>query len=472
MSYRNKISVFVANKKHKQMKQTIKNIISLLPAFVLIAAASCTHDTDGLEEVKSSPVATAEVFIDAFTADLQYAAFGGSDVKAFDVDTEVKYKGASSMKITVPDENTFAGGTYYSTFGRDLSGYNCLTFWAKATKRASIDEIGFGVDMEENKYKVSVFDLAVNTKWKKYYIPIPAPAKLQSEKGLFFFGEGPEDGAGYTFWIDELKFENLGTIAHPQPKILNGATEIISLFTGLNFPVTGSETFNLPDGTNRDITLSAAYFDFVSSGENAATVSNDGVVTAHSNGSAVITAKMNGIKAAGSLTVHSVADFVHAPARNPDKVISIFSDAYPNRPVDYFNGYWEWQTTQTSEFNVNGDNILRYTNFNFVGAGFPAVDASSMSHIHFDVYLPAETTGARLKIKLLDFGPNDVDDGGNIDDGIATQTFDLVPGQWNPLEMSIESMRPRDKVRLIAYDNDEGYFSNFYLDNIYFYKEE
>ena len=453
------------------MKKTIKNISSLLPAFLLIATG-CTHDTAGLEEATSYP-ATAEVFIDAFAADLQYAAFGGSDVKAFDVDTEVKYKGTSSMKITVPDENTFAGGTYYSTFGRDLSGYNCLTFWAKATKPASVDEIGFGVDMEENKYKVSVFGLAVNTNWEKYYIPIPAPAKLQSEKGLFFFGEGPEDGAGYTFWIDELKFEYLGTIAHPQPGILNGVDSVTSALIGEQITIDCSETFNLPDGINQNMIVSASYFDFSSSDTIVATVSNEGVVTLRKKGEAEITAKMNGVKVAGRLKVNS-EDIASPPARDPADVISIFSDAYNNVPVEYFNGYWmpDGQTTLLEVLEIQGDSILRYTDFNFVGNMFPAVDASGMSHIHFDVFIPAGTTGARLKIKLLDFGANGVDNSGNIDDGIATQVFNLVPGQWNQLEMSIENMTPRDKVRLIAYDNDEGSFSNFYLDNIYFYRQE
>ena len=49
-------------------------------------------------------------------------------------------------------------------------------------------------------------------------------------------------------------------------------------------------------------------------------------------------------------------------------VISIFSEKYPNVPVNYYNGYWQpWQTTVSTDFTVNGDNILNYTIFNFVG---------------------------------------------------------------------------------------------------------
>jgi hypothetical protein len=57
---------------------------------------------------------------------------------------------------------------------------------------------------------------------EKYIIPIPDASKLRAERGLFWYAEGAENGKGYTFWIDELKFEKLGTIAQPGPSISNG----------------------------------------------------------------------------------------------------------------------------------------------------------------------------------------------------------------------------------------------------------
>jgi hypothetical protein len=332
--------------------------------------------------------------------------------------------------------------------------------------------------MGESKYKVFISGVAVNTNWKKYCIPVPDPAKLKSEKGMFFFSEGPENGRGYTFWIDEVKFENLEPIANPQPKILNGAdSEISPTFIGMNIPIgNGSETFNLPDGTMREITVSASYFDFSSSDETVATVSNDGVATVQGRGTARISATVNGVEASGTLTVNSINSIpfqLSRPEREPDKVISIFSDAYPNVPVNYFNGYWApYQHTQLSEIKVNGDNILNYTDFDFVGNGFPPVDASDMSHIHFDVFVPTSTTDATLKITLRDFGANGNDDGGNGDDTDVFQTFNLTSGKWNSLDMPIESMVPRNKVCLIIYRGNEGDFRSFYLDNIYFYKQE
>ena len=109
--------------------------IALLTALVIFLPLGCEPDFDELE-LATFPT-NPEVFIDGFSEGLNYAAFGGSKVTAFDVDTETKYKGESSMKFEVPDfedpEGAYAGGAYYTTIGRDLTGYDVLTFWAKAS---------------------------------------------------------------------------------------------------------------------------------------------------------------------------------------------------------------------------------------------------------------------------------------------------------------------------------------------------
>ncbi|MBK6783147.1 MAG: hypothetical protein IPG79_04870 [Saprospiraceae bacterium] len=78
------------------------------------------------------------------------------------------------------------GVLFFTGSGRNLSSYNVLTFWAKASKSATIDIVGFGNDLGVNKYTTSVSGLAVNTNWKKYYIPIPDASKLNAERGMFF----------------------------------------------------------------------------------------------------------------------------------------------------------------------------------------------------------------------------------------------------------------------------------------------
>jgi len=120
------------NMKNRDYKYSV---IALITALVLVMSSGCKKDFDELE-LATYPK-TAEVFIDGFSAGLSYAAFGGSKVTAFDVDEEVKYLGTASMRFEVPDyedpEGGYAGGAYVTDVGRDLSGYDALTFWAKAS---------------------------------------------------------------------------------------------------------------------------------------------------------------------------------------------------------------------------------------------------------------------------------------------------------------------------------------------------
>ena len=136
-----------------------------------------------------------------------------------------------------------------------------------------------------------------------------------------------------------------------------------------------------------------SYFEFTSSNPSVATVNETGQVNIVGSGTTVITATLNGIDADGSLTLESLGDFTPAPIpdEDPENVISIFSDAYTNVPVDYYNGYFApFQTTQgQDDLNINGDNIINYTELNFVGVGtflnVAPIDATTMTHFHVDI---------------------------------------------------------------------------------------
>jgi len=451
--------------------------IALLTAIILVWSLSCTRDFDELELAKFPN--TPEVFIDGFSQGLNYAAFGGSKVTAFDVDKDVKYSGSASMKIEIPDagdpQGAYAGGVYYTSTGRDLTEYTALTFWVKASQPATVALFGFGNDLGESKYLVSLTDVAVNTNWKQVIIPIPDASFLTQERGMFYFVEGPEDDKGYTIWIDEVKFENLGTIAHKKPMILNGEDRAESAVNGLKFPVRGlSVSFNMPDGIDQSVIAAPAYYAFSSSNSSVATVDNTGWVTVISAGTAVISANLGGTVAEGSLTVQSSGDFTHAPVptAEPDKVISIFSDAYTNVPVDFYNGYWQpYQTTTSADFTVDDDDVLVYANFNFVGIQFttPTIDASNMTHLHMDVWIPNNVSASdKLSVKIVDMGPD-----GTLDGNDPSITY-LIPGplvsqSWISVNISLSGLSSKNRLAQIILENLGTQLSGFYLDNVYLY---
>ncbi len=460
----------------------IKNFAFLLP-LALLMTISCKREIEDLDPA-AFPT-TPEVFIDAFSAGLNYAAFGGSDVTAFDVDTEVKYKGSASMKFAVPDvgdpAGAYAGGAYFTETGRNLSGYDALTFWAKATKAATLDVVGFGNDLGESKYLVTLNNVTVNTNWKKYYIPIPDPSKLTQERGMFFYSEGPEDGLGYTFWIDEVQFEKLGTIAHPRPAILQGQDQVIAAETGQQLPIGGlSETFNLPTGVDQTVGIAPAYFNFTSSETAVATVSSSGVVYIVDAGSTVITAQVGDIEAAGSLTIEStgqaVAPQVPAPVPtvHPDSVISMFSNAYQNVNVDTWNTHWQFSTAEDFDLQIAGDDVKRYRNLNFVGIEFSSqtINATDMTHFHIDIWTPDPTELPNaFKVLLVDFGANGTFGGGDDFSHEVSFTSPLLQtGQWVSLDIPISSFTGLITRAHLAQLVLSGDLPNVYIDNVYFYQ--
>ncbi|MBW6490693.1 MAG: hypothetical protein K0B15_05800 [Lentimicrobium sp.] len=459
------------------------NILIILKKYIPIGILvllfmGCERELSDLKPVTFPD--NPEVFIDGFSAGLNYAAFGGSVPTAFDVDNKETWNNSkASMRFDVPNvgdpQGAYAGGVFFTETGRNLTGYNALTFWAKASESAVIDLVGLGNDLGASKYQVTISGLQVSTSWKKYIIPLPNSSVLTAERGMFFYSTGPVDGKGYTFWIDELKFENLGTIAHPQFAIFNGEEKVETSFIGVTQNISGlSATFNLPAGVNQSVNAAAAYFNFSSSNEGIATVNESGVVAVVGGpGSAEITARVGNEVAKGSLTLQSIGTFQQAPlpVHPADDVISIFSDAYTSVPVNYYNGYWEpYQTTLSADFEVNGDHILQYIDFNFVGIEFstPTVDATAMTHLHMDIYIPNTLTAdAQLKIELVNEGAA----------SSATSVVNIPVSQsnkWIGLDLpfsGFNGLGSTAKLMQIIFVNENNKISSFYADNIYFYSD-
>ncbi|WP_372974319.1 Ig-like domain-containing protein [Muriicola sp.] len=466
----------------------------LIVGLVLIGSAGCEREVSDEVEFASFPQ-RAEIFIDGFSGGLEYLPFSGSKLDAFSVDSDVKYSGDASMRFDVPnfgDPSTslgFAGAIFPDYGGRDLSGFDALTFWAKASKAETISQIGFGSDFGDSPYRdvqdkflVTKENLRVGTGWQKYIIPLPDPRKLINETGMFWYAEGPDaNGDGYSFWIDELKFEKLGTVAQPRPAILNGEDATERSFLDFKINLTGlTQTYNLATGENQTVAAAPSYFTFKSSDTGVAIVNESGVVTMVGTGTAKITATLGGVRAEGSLTleVGGSFDFAPVPTRDPATVISIFSDAYTNVPVDFYNGFFApFQTTLGGAININGDNIIEYTELNFVATEFknPTVNASGMTHFHADIRIDESVDpGDFIAVELGDFGANASFGGG--DDSSSRITFDsgsLVSGQWISLDIPLSDftgLASRNNLAQIFFISD-GTISTLLVDNMYFYAE-
>ena len=455
---------------------------------VSLVFTNCERDLDELELDEATNPTTGEVFIDAFSAGLEYAAFAGSDVTAFEVDTDVKYAGNASMRIAVPDfedpKGAFAGGVYFTEVGRDLSQYNVLTFWARASQAANIDLIGFGNDLDlgDNVYQAAITNVPVTSNWQKYYIPIPEASKLTDEKGMFFYSEGPENGRGYTFWFDEVKFETITTLAHASAQIMGGQDVTSEAETGNSFTVDAVSVFNLPSGVNQTVVTAPAYFTFTSSNPTVASVDDQGVVNVLDAGTSVITATLGEIEAEGSLTIVSTGEALlpataaPSPDQEAEDVISVFSNAYQNIPVDFYNGFWEFSTTDNEVVQVDGDEIMRYTMLNFVGIQFtaPTQDISQMTHFHMDIWTPDATDLPNtFKILLVDIGPDGAFDGNdNSQHEVTITSPTLKSEEWVSIDLPLTDFPGLTGRMNLAQIVLSGELMNVFADNIYFYKDE
>lgn len=458
--------------------------IAFFATIMILIINACSRDLDGLE-LATYPT-TPEVFIDGFSEGMDYYAYGASKVTAFDVDTDIKYKGTSSMRFDVPSAQdpagAYAGGTFVTSIKRDLSGYDALTFWAKATQNASLDLIGFGNGLlpEDSPFQSSISAVEMNTTWQKYYIPIADPSKLTKEGGLLYYAEGPEGGKGYSFWLDEVQFEKLGTIVNPRPSILDGQTRSVSVEIGDDPILEGASViYNIPTGTDLKVDITPAYFSFDSSDPSVATVDASGVVSVVGAGTTVVTAKLAGVDAVGSMTINSSGESVSPsesaplPTVSQDSVISMFSNVYENVPVDTWNPFWQFSTALVEDVKVGDDDVKLYTNLNFVGilTEMSPIDATEMTHFHIDIWTPNATDPpASFKVLLADFGP-DVSFGGG-DDSSFELSFTsplLKTEEWVSIDIPLKDFVGLTSRSNLAQLVLSGELSTVYVDNIYFY---
>lgn len=464
----------------------VKNYLYQIPILIVFVFGfimiSCKRNPDLLEPATYPDI--PEVFIDGFSSGLNYAAFGGSKVTAFDVDKKEKFSGTASMKIEVPDYEdplgSYAGGVYFTSVGRNLSGYTALTFWAKASQPANIDIVGIGNDLGLSRNQVSISNLAVNSNWKKYYIPIPDPSRWKAERGMFFYAEGPENNKGYTIWFDEVKYEKVGTIAHPRPVILNQQTQNTFAFIGQKIPISDTYIiYNMPNGIDQRVNVSPSYFTYSSSDESVAKVDENGEVTIMGMGSATITAKFGNIDATGSITfnVMELPPRAPVPTEPAERVISLFSNAYTNVHVDSWATGWLYSTAKLQEIKIEGDDVKLYTDLNFNGIEFASqtIDATFMTHFHMDIWTPEPTNlPISFKVKLVDFGANGVYGGG--DDVSHELTFRantnpaLKTKEWVQLDIPLSAFTGLTTRKNLAQLIISGDIKTVFVDNVYFYR--
>jgi hypothetical protein len=416
------------------------------------------------------------VFGDTFGNRVGFQAFLGSKLDAVAIDTTEKYVGTASLKVTVPAPGSttggYAGGAFVAAIPRDLSGYNALSLWVKASRAVNLEVAGFGNDNTgRSHYESKRANAPVTTGWTQLVIPIPLPAKMTVERGLFFFAEGPQAGAGLTLWFDDVRFVNLSTVSNPRPAI---TTLTSNAMAGTSVSLANlTRTVFAVGGVDQTTQHQPEYFTFTSSAPAVASVSG-GAIQVHSAGSAVITAKLGAIDATGAITVNATAPPATPaptpPARAASEVISLFSGAYSNVTVDTWSATWD--VADVSDLSIAGDPVKVYTNLTYAGIEFTThlIDASAMTTLHLDAWATAGTT---FRVKLVDFGANGIY---GTDDSETELTFNaastpaFTAGQWVSLDIPLASFTTLASRAHLAQLVISGDTRTVFVDNVYFHQ--
>lgn len=484
---------------------------TLLLGLCFILMTSCEREVSD-QAVPATFNSSGEIFGDApsgLTDDffISFDPAGGANTEGFGTDETIFYEGSSSIKIAVPAPNDPNGGFIGGIFrdrgeGRDLSGYDALTFWAKGSTTGTIGQIGFGTDFLEGKFPVTRSNIQLTTDWKQYVVPIPDPSKLTQEKGMFLFAAGGLDiidnvpngnEIGWTFWLDEIRFEKLGTIGQARPMIYNGQDVVEDVFTGSQIFLNDlKQSFQLGTGEVVTVNPSYNYFTFNSSDSNIINTDNlqfdqsgNPYVEVLDAGSATISATLNNVAAEGSFKANSLGDFETAPdpTRPQEDVLSIFSDSYTPGITNLNIAAYNDSNIIISAPIANGNQYINYENLNFVGLGWDGtVNASQMTHLHVDVQITS-SNAKNFIVEIIDFGPNNENNGfGGTDDsagGYLVPSNQLIEGQWISLDIPLTAFTRstggggggRPNINNIGH---VGFVSlsldSFLIDNVYFYK--
>ena len=136
----------------------------------------------------------------------------------------------------------------------------------------------------------------------------------------------------------------------------------------------------------------------------------------------------------------------------PSGAITIYSEASATAG---FNARPDWgQTTQYSEANLASNKSLKYTNLNYEGIEFTAVDVSTKGNVHFDFWSPTITS---VNVSLIS-PPKE-----------NAVTKVLVTKGWNSIDIDLSQYNVPDLKAISQIKLEATGGGTLFVDNIYFW---
>jgi hypothetical protein len=156
------------------------------------------------------------------------------------------------------------------------------------------------------------------------------------------------------------------------------------------------------------------------------------------------------------------------PTASPMDVLSMFSNAYTNVPVNTW--LTVWSAAALTDLQIAGNDTKRYSNLNFAGietVGDNTLDLNNAVTINMDIWTPNMT---QFRVKLVDVGA-DNNFGGGDDSEHEVVIENPTQGEWVtvsiPLSNFTNLMARENIAQLIISGNPSG-AGTVFVDNVYF----
>jgi hypothetical protein len=150
------------------------------------------------------------------------------------------------------------------------------------------------------------------------------------------------------------------------------------------------------------------------------------------------------------------------PAMDASDVISLYSDAYSDIATNFDQGWCG--ASSVGEVMVAGNATMAYLNNDCQGIDFnAAIDASSFTHMHVDVYIDeTDFVGKVFNLKFVRAGGEALEVNFN-----SASSPSLVGGTWISIDVAVDLSAFTDLKQFGITNNNKN---NSWYDNLYFYK--
>ena len=447
-------------------------------------------------------------------ANATFANFGDATPYSVAIDTSGTndYGGFHPLKFNNP-ATYYSGGAIVANAPRDLSAYNALTFYAKASKAMTLPVVGFGDNAAgDSGYKTELDNVALTTSYQKYVLPLPDASKATAMTGYFWMADGINHSE--SIYLADIQYEKVaGTPGGAPTAAFTGAAK--------TFEVTGTVQINSSDLTatfSAAIAGSAApsplvytnagpkFLTYTVAPSAIATASAAGLLTGSSAGTAAVTGKLAGVNTSNTLGITVIPLLPKPTVAAPmptlavDKVTSLWSSVK-------YNGTAADRSAKVnfSEFNGNPNPFKgpytiptttakpqkfqftpapgHYSGLGFHTAVADEIDATALGYdtMHMDVWSPdlATPAGAQFVVGVIDFaaaGGTGFGSQGNLvllGSGITNSDPGGAQGGWVSYDFKLADFKshgltatPHNIAQLLI-QADKG--ATVYIDNLYFY---